>query len=130
MHDWWLALIASHLGQILYIPFSYTSYRQHDKNVIGAKGFYRALFLRLSQLVKGNHLDTWINKPILQLLSCSNRYPFFDKGTSLLLSNLISSNRLIRVYTAFRLGLSKHGILRTVVWYLSLFITTFRNISK
>ena len=130
MHDWWLALIASHLGQISYIPFTYTSYRQHSKNVVGAKGFYRSFLLRLAQLSQGIHLDIWINYPMHQLIACSNRYPSSDSRTRLLLSNLISSNRLVRVYTALRLGLSKHGILRTLVWYFALFSTSSKNLAK
>lgn len=35
-HDWWLALVASCLGKIKYIPDTLTGYRQHQYNVIGA----------------------------------------------------------------------------------------------
>lgn len=39
MHDWWLALIASAFGKILYIDEPLSSYRQHDSNSIGAVRF-------------------------------------------------------------------------------------------
>jgi len=37
MHDWWLALIASALGKIKYVPMVLTLYRQHSKNTVGAR---------------------------------------------------------------------------------------------
>ena len=35
MHDWWLALVASALGSVVYDPESLTLYRQHGGNQIG-----------------------------------------------------------------------------------------------
>lgn len=37
MHDWWLALVAAAFGSIKYIPEQLVSYRQHDRNVLGAR---------------------------------------------------------------------------------------------
>ncbi|OIQ25369.1 glycosyltransferase family 2 protein [uncultured Vibrio sp.] len=37
MHDWWLVLMASQYGKIELIPEPLILYRQHDKNVVGAK---------------------------------------------------------------------------------------------
>ncbi|MFL7893722.1 MAG: hypothetical protein AB8I56_16815, partial [Anaerolineales bacterium] len=39
MHDWWIALIASSLGVIGYIPEPTGYYRQHHENVLGANSF-------------------------------------------------------------------------------------------
>lgn len=39
MHDWYIALIASALGQIYFIPNSLILYRQHGNNQVGAKSF-------------------------------------------------------------------------------------------
>lgn len=37
MHDWWLAAVAARFGKIVYIDRSLGAYRQHDRNVEGAK---------------------------------------------------------------------------------------------
>lgn len=37
MHDWYLALIASSLGHLVYIDQATELYRQHDSNVLGAR---------------------------------------------------------------------------------------------
>jgi len=39
MHDWWLALIASSMGVIEYLPAPTGYYRQHQENVLGANSF-------------------------------------------------------------------------------------------
>lgn len=37
MHDWWLALVASCFGKIVYLDTPLVQYRQHGSNTIGAK---------------------------------------------------------------------------------------------
>ena len=54
MHDWWLALVASAFGKVIYLDTPLIRYRQHGSNTIGAKehsaqrvatvGFFRKLF--------------------------------------------------------------------------------------
>lgn len=40
MHDWWLALCAAYYGKIAVINEKLVLYRQHDKNIIGAKSYW------------------------------------------------------------------------------------------
>ena len=42
MHDWWLALCAAALGEILYLPGATVLYRQHDRNAAGSRWWLRA----------------------------------------------------------------------------------------
>ncbi|MDP2348539.1 MAG: glycosyltransferase family 2 protein [Gammaproteobacteria bacterium] len=42
MHDWWLALVASAFGKIVYIDEALLDYRQHDANAIGAREYLRS----------------------------------------------------------------------------------------
>ncbi len=35
MHDWWIALVASLNGKVVYLPEKLVQYRQHDTNVFG-----------------------------------------------------------------------------------------------
>lgn len=37
MHDWWLALVASAFGKVVYLDAPLIRYRQHEANTIGAK---------------------------------------------------------------------------------------------
>ncbi|MFD1393849.1 glycosyltransferase family 2 protein [Lacticaseibacillus jixianensis] len=58
MHDWWAALVASALGQVIFVNQKLVSYRQHGNNVLGAptggrflKRFGRFLEFRESRIV-------------------------------------------------------------------------------
>ena len=73
MHDWWLALIASSSGKIIYFPKSTISYRQHANNIIGAKTFSVLLSQRLRLLFNRRLIDQYIGDPIHQLIACTYR---------------------------------------------------------
>lgn len=45
MHDWWLYLVASCFGTVIYDPSPHYKYRQHEDNVLGAAS--NSFFLRL-----------------------------------------------------------------------------------
>lgn len=46
MHDWWLALVASCLGDIALLPEPTVLYRQHGGNVLGAQGLGLSYWMR------------------------------------------------------------------------------------
>ena len=52
MHDWWMALVATALGQAIALPDALVLYRQHNANAVGsrAKSFPRTLAEFTSQL--------------------------------------------------------------------------------
>ena len=39
MHDWWLALCAAAMGEVLYLPEATVLYRQHGLNAPGSRGW-------------------------------------------------------------------------------------------
>ena len=39
MHDWWLALCAAAMGEVLYLPEATVLYRQHGLNALGSRGW-------------------------------------------------------------------------------------------
>ncbi len=43
MHDWWFSLCAATVGSIEYMEHPLVKYRQHGKNSVGAKGYWRLL---------------------------------------------------------------------------------------
>ena len=57
MHDWWLGLVASCFGKILYIDRPLVRYRQHGNNQVGAKGGMKQLSERMSrqEIVRENY---------------------------------------------------------------------------
>lgn len=55
LHDWWCYLAATYMGKVIFDEHAYIKYRQHERNVVGAKaGFWgevraKAAYLRKSR---------------------------------------------------------------------------------
>lgn len=58
MHDWWLVLMASFIGNIDYIDEALIDYRQHGKNSVGARGGIKDYLTRYTDCYRnyGNFL--------------------------------------------------------------------------
>lgn len=52
VHDWWLALICSHFGKIVYVDQPTLRYRQHGGNMIGGSSFADYVKNRLAGIAK------------------------------------------------------------------------------
>jgi len=75
MHDWWLALLASSVGKIGYIPKPLVKYRQHGGNVLGAISFGRRLKkMLLSPRQWKIHMEV-IRRSFMQAVFCTEIYP-------------------------------------------------------
>ena len=120
MHDWWLALVASFSGKIIYCQRSTANYRQHANNVVGAKPFTALLLQRLSLFLNRSLIDRYIGEPILQLKACSNRFRLDHAQSYDSIRDLTSTNPVVRISAALNLRLKKHGIMRTSLFYIFL----------
>lgn len=52
VHDWWLALICSHFGRIVYVDEPTLKYRQHGGNMIGGSSFSSYVKERLAGIAR------------------------------------------------------------------------------
>jgi GT2 family glycosyltransferase len=122
LHDWWLALVAAQAGAVVYLPEPCVSYRQHRTNVVGAAGWRRQLLRRIRQVLAPNWQDVaadMISPSLLQLRACIVRLdPVSELRARLEL--LWSHSCWVRLRTALGLGLRKHGLWRTVGFYVAL----------
>jgi len=48
MHDWWLALVATAFGKLVYLDIPLVHYRQHGNNTIGAKEYKNVSVVEVS----------------------------------------------------------------------------------
>lgn len=58
MHDWWLSLVASAFGEIIYINQPLIDYRQHGRNTLGARLHPNFDWQRISRAISGNPQET------------------------------------------------------------------------
>lgn len=120
LHDWWLALVAARCGAIGYLPQASVSYRQHGSNLVGAKGVNAQYRRRLYQLLEHNPSESWIGPGLRQLQACQKRFPGVDPQKVRALAQLSSSSASRRLRAALWLGLKKHGVWRTMGFYVAL----------
>lgn len=121
LHDWWLALVASRAGHIAYLPEPCVSYRQHGSNLVGAAGWPAQARLRMRQALTTNpaaFVDRLISPGLLQIRACLHR--FGPERLALSFELLWSRSVWVRLRTALRLGLRKHGPWRTAGFYVAL----------
>lgn len=121
MHDWWLALVAAGLGQVECLSEATLLYRQHERNVLGAKkygilGGIKKIFefngsfssrkekLRLQGNAYLERLGEQLSKKNLEVVSAYLRFleaPFLEKR-----------------YLMARYGFWKSGLLRKIAQLL------------
>ena len=120
MHDHWLSLVASCLGEIAWLPQPTVLYRQHRDNVIGATGVGLGYYIRRFQSFLSDP-STGVNTraALRQAELFEQRY---DHTVSAL-PDLMRQSRRFRIWRlatdpVLRRHLRKHGPLRT--WGLRL----------
>ncbi|GJM11778.1 MAG: glycosyl transferase [Pseudohongiella sp.] len=74
MHDWWLALVATAFGKLVFLDIPLVHYRQHGNNTIGAKEFVK---------VSASSMSLWrrllSRKPNAHLVEVSVQASEFDR---------------------------------------------------
>lgn len=72
-HDWWFYLLVTGCGgRVHYDPHPTVRYRQHDSNLVGANGHWRARRERVRQLF-GGHFRFWCDQHVVALAKFSSR---------------------------------------------------------
>ncbi len=123
MHDWWLALTATALGELHPVCQQLVSYRQHEKNTIGAKEWaLRSVWKRGLTEAKSAHQRVTAYQRQASAFLDRFRNELTPAQTKLLskFTSLDQQMPLIRPFTALKLRLRKSDLVRTAGFYLSL----------
>ncbi|HFI0234610.1 TPA: glycosyltransferase family 2 protein [Streptococcus suis] len=125
MHDWYLALLASALGKLIYIDQPGELYRQHGNNVLGARTLGKRVFKWLRphllfsvywNLIKQSQNQA---KNILPFVSNSSDKDLIENYITVLEKNFFK-----RIYILFKYGLKKNKWFHTII-FSTLIITKF-----
>ncbi len=111
MHDWWLALCASALGEILFLPDATLLYRQHAANAVGARGFRRACQECISRPLQWWD-RSWVlfGAALAQAHELAHRVELAGRGGAA----LPPAARLVREYSEAYRGSGAWGRVRTI----------------
>ena len=121
MHDWWLHLVASALGEVGYLDEVTVLYRQHKENQIGVRDM-RKLSHKLRWLFKGKEIRKAIQSTYRQAESFLNIHAdALSPSNKELIWNycqIPSKNKLARWYSVSKMGAYKIGLARNIAYFL------------
>ncbi|MFC5649809.1 glycosyltransferase family 2 protein [Paenibacillus solisilvae] len=118
MHDWWIALVAAAFGEIRVVNEPTIKYRQHGNNEVGAKAyklnyFASRLFKLQDSIASNKRIITQAHAFLNQF---EERLGDEERRTLKKLSELLTSNKMIRVWTIVRYRLYKYGWMRNIAY--------------
>lgn len=126
LHDGWLALVATSLGAVYFLPEPTVSYRQHGDNQVGGEVFRSERWAAwIRSLRDGTAADRAIRPAVEQALALVERYGAAQPKLARdlppeHLRALLDSTTLRRLRAALALGVRKHGWRRSLAWWISL----------
>lgn len=113
VHDWWIALIASAFGRIVFVDEQTMLYRQHGSNEIGNRSFFKYVTDAATSLQKQKEkvilterqaeeflqiYNTMLNgeqKELVRQFACLNEYSFFRRK-ALVIKNKYLKSGIVR----------------------------------
>ncbi|MFC5630939.1 MULTISPECIES: glycosyltransferase family 2 protein [Streptococcus] len=125
MHDWYLALLATALGKLVYIDQPTELYRQHDNNVLGARTWSKRLykwmrphllFSKYWELIIASQLQA---KHLLDLNIATEKKDIIEKFINLQRYDFLERISVLKNY-----GFRKNRMFHTIV-FRTLLITKF-----
>lgn len=125
MHDWYLALIASALGQLVYLDYPTELYRQHDTNVLGARTWSKRMknWLKPHKLVEKYW---WLIKASQKQARLLLDLPLSPENRELVenFTTIMDKSLSQRIHILTKYGLRKNRSFHTLV-FRTLMITKF-----
>ncbi len=122
MHDWWIALVASAFGEIVFVPASTICYRQHSANDTGAKAFDIGFLMREFKGLLHSDKEEIFGKYLLQAEKFLERYgDRLDSDKKMALEDfctIYTQTKLQRITTITKHRFYKQGLLRNIGLFL------------
>lgn len=117
MHDWWMALVASSFGKIVFVDRATVKYRQHGGNVVGATNVNSVGFV-LRRLFGSNHVRRTLEMSFEQALAFKNTYSKILSTEQIKLLNdfleIPSHKKISRVWRIVRGNFLKQGLVQII----------------
>ena len=113
MHDWWCSLVAAKYGVIKYIDEALILYRQHDRNVVGAKNVnsfkYIAARIKNFKDIRNN-----IRLTRNQAGAFTKAYHSDELSIEYQYSHIQYMNKIQRIFFYYKNNMWKSGLVRNI----------------
>ncbi len=121
VHDWWLALICSHFGRVVYLDRPTLLYRQHSGNMIGGSSFGSYVRNRLAGIRDQRAaLRSSYRQGQAFLTLFGERMTPQQKETAQKFAALAETGCLMRRWNMMKYGFTKSGLMRNVGLFILL----------
>ena len=121
MHDWWIALIASAFGNVVFVKTPTSLYRQHDENVVGAEAAGSVAYiiskLRNYKLIKKGLQRTFGQANIFKEIY----YHRLDASSKSILDEYLqlpAKSKLRKIYLSLKYGFTKQSTIQIIGQFL------------
>lgn len=128
MHDWWLALVASSVGCIAFVPECTVKYRQHGNNAVGAKGFLSIHSMR--KAIRWNALNRQLTNKVLQAEALENHLKSNSASMPEVLlayNGAMRASLVSRISTVFRYHIFMQGIVKNLWFFFLLLVGQYKR---
>ena len=118
-HDWWTYILLSSVGG--YILFDHSiniDYRLHSNNAVGTSFSFTSKLKRLKQLTQGKYRE-WNDMNLKALDKSLNYLTEENKKVFSSFCKLRQSNFMSRNIKLYKLGISRHSLLQTIILHLA-----------
>ncbi len=121
MHDWWLALVASAFGKVIFDSNPYIYYRQHDNNVEGAKDITRFNYI-IGKVLNYKSIKSSLTQTNEQAKEFKK--VFFnklEKSNQIMLNEFISlqnKSKIKKIKTIIKFKFYKSGFIRNIGYFI------------
>lgn len=117
MHDWWIVLVASVFGKIVYVNEGTILYRQHGNNVVGATRVNTLNFI-IKRLKESDHVKKTLHMAVQQAGSFLKHYKSQLSQEQIVIltcfSTLYEHNKVSRIITVCKESFLKQGLVQII----------------
>ncbi|GEL13683.1 glycosyl transferase family 2 [Lapidilactobacillus concavus DSM 17758] len=121
IHDWWLALIATCLGKVVFVDKPLIKYRQHGNNVIGSSTVFSKFFSGYVQQIRDNLVA--LNEQNAEFKNIfESRLNDSQEKVLTVGSKFMKQSSISRYFSVKHAGIYKIGKVRNLLFYCLLLI--------
>ena len=125
VHDWWLALVATHCGQIIFDKRKLIKYRLHDQNAIGLRPLFS--LGNIKRLMQVNHIGVEFSKVVKQNQTFQQKFKQELSPEMNLFFDALNAGGFNLIISAKKSGVKPQAFSRSIRFWIAALTKTYRK---